>query len=73
MLDGGGVVSGRGGARPGAGSRAGRGRKLADWEAEELRSMRRRGASVSALAARYGVCERTVRRYLTEYDREGRG
>lgn len=70
VLDGGPVVSGWGGRRPGAGARVGRGRKLSDWEAEEMRSERGRGASVAALAERYGVCERTARRYLYEYGRE---
>lgn len=68
VLDGGGVMSGRGGRRPGSGCP----RKLAGWEAEEMRSLRRRGETVAALARRYGVCERTARRYLREYDGEGR-
>ena len=59
-------MAGHGGRRPGAGGP----RKLSDWEADELRSLSRRGATPRQLASLYGVCERTVRRYLRKYDKE---
>lgn len=44
------------------------GRKaLADWEAEELRLLRSRGASLRELAERFCVSERTVERYVKDY------
>ena len=49
------------------------GRKaLADWEADELRLMRSRGASMRELADRFCVSERTVERYLKDYAERGR-
>lgn len=36
-----------------------------------MRPLRRRGASLRELASIYGVCERTVGRYLREYGRKG--
>lgn len=63
VLDGGGVMRGR----------EGQGRKLSDWEAEEMASMRRGGATVRELAEQYGVCERTVSRYLRKVGGERRG
>lgn len=65
VLDGGGVMSGRGGRRPGSGAK----RALADWEADELLMMRRRGARVAEIASRFSLSERSVYRYL----RRGRG
>lgn len=59
-------MSGWGGARPGSGCP----RKLSDWEADELRSMRRRGEALAALASNYGISERTALRYLREYEKE---
>lgn len=51
--------------------RKGQGCKLAGWEVEELLSMRRRGAAVREIAARFGVSERTVHRYLRRFGRDG--
>lgn len=49
------------------------GRKaLADWEADELRLMRRRGATLRELADRFCLSERTVERYLRDYAERGR-
>ena len=59
-------MAGWGGHRSGAGAK----RLLSDWEVEEMRSLRRRGASLRELASLYGVCERTVGRYLREYGRK---
>ena len=56
--------SGWGGRRPGAGGP----NKLSDWEIEELCSYRRQGWSIDSLATFYGVCSRTVKRYLDKYD-----
>lgn len=53
-------MTGRGGRRPGAGAKP----ALSDWEVDELLMMRRRGASVAGIAARFSLSERTVRRYL---------
>ena len=44
----------------------GSGRTLSDWEIEEMLADRRRGDTMKALAARYGVCTRTVRIYLRD-------
>lgn len=57
----------------GTSGRTGKGRALSDWEADELRALRRRGESLRALAARYGVSERTVSRYLRRCDGERDG
>ena len=54
------MTAGHGGRRPGAGARP----ALSDWEVDELIAMRRRGASVAEMAARFSLSERTVRRYM---------
>lgn len=59
------VTAGWGGRRTGAGGP----RKLAEWQVEEMVSMRRGGAPVTKLASFYGISERTVRRYLNEEKR----
>lgn len=51
--------------------REGQGRKLADWEVEELLAMRRRGASLREVADCFGLSERTVSRYLRRYGDDG--
>lgn len=56
--------SGWGGRRPGAGCP----NKLSDWEIEELCTLHRKGWSIDSLATFYGVCPRTVKRYLDKYD-----
>ena len=56
-------MAGHGGRRPGAGARP----ALSDWEVDELIAMRRRGASVAEVAARFSLSERTVRRYLRRH------
>lgn len=55
------MTAGRGGRRPGAGAKP----ALSDWEVDELLAMRRRGASVAEMAARFSLSERTVRRYMS--------
>ena len=55
------MTAGRGGRRPGAGAKP----ALSDWEVDELLSMRRRGASLREVAARFSLSERTVRRYMS--------
>ena len=57
------MTAGRGGRRPGAGARP----ALSDWEVDELLTMRRRGASVAEVAARFSLTERTVSRYLRRF------
>lgn len=48
-------------------------RRLSDWEADELRLMRRRGAALREIAERFRLSERTVRRYLMDYaERSGK-
>ena len=61
VLDGGGV---RGGRR-------GQGAKLSGWEVDELLAMRRRGATLAEIAARYRLSERTVSRYVRRAREEG--
>ena len=61
-------MSGRGGRRPGAGMP----RRLSDWEADELRLMRRRGATLREIADRFRLSERTATRYLRDYAERGR-
>ena len=50
----------------GSGKRRGRGAALADRERRELLSELRGGVSLGALAARYGVAVRTIRRWADD-------
>ena len=68
VLDGGGVMAGRGGRREGAGARL----ALADWEIDELLMMRRRGASLEEISMRFSLHKRTVISYLRRFGDEGR-
>ena len=61
-------MEGRGGRRDGSGAKL----ALAGWEVDELLTMRRRGASVSQIAARFSLSERTVYRYLRRCCDDGR-
>lgn len=63
-------MAGHGGRREGSGRPVGR-LALSDWEVAELLSMHRRGASKRAIASRFGLSERTVRRYLRRFGDEG--
>lgn len=47
--------------------------KLSDWEVEELLTMRRRGATLSEIAYRFDLSERTVARYLRRFGGDRRG
>lgn len=54
------MTAGRGGRRPGSGAKP----ALSEWEVDELLMMRRRGASLAEIAARFYLSERTVYRYI---------